>query len=1543
MSGVVVLRKMQKATGVDVPTSVVTSTSATNASTTTTFPLMSKRLKLEQKKTIASALELPSSATGEDLLVMVTGKLKELSHNPSDVQVVVTNSEEGESLSLQDVDGVFLHVPASSDILKTTMLLSDREASVPSLMTGSSRTSPAPSDSENDTIVSDALLLQEDEGFSLEEGNLEKVLKLMQEALLEARAKLQESQREVVDLQSKVACQQQLASEAQKLLELERAKVLELAKENEAQRTSLTSQIEALREEVKQGKTRIRELWQTNCQQLLSHDNNLFEKETEIELLDEKLHKAEMELARLKIEKLSGKLPVLQETGASGLSDIVLVPSDTRTPTCKSDVVNMGLQTHGSAASLLLPNTGVASSQQSTAGQCYELGQPTIARNTGVTWVTNSCMSFTHPLIPNRSITSTGASRHVTSTCLPTPTTQLDNNPPMCRRGKAPPIDEFTAEDRCITFDDWLPILERAAMWNGWSKEESLMQLAGHLRGRALQEWKLVGTSDKATYESAIRALRERLDPGDQALAALDFRHASQKATESVSDFVTRLERVFQTAFGRDKLSTETRDMLLYGQLQEGLLYTLIQSPTVSGSQSYRELCLAAKKEEKRLAELKKMQQYLKDINPRSESLTKGYKSITSEGYTKPKGGWNKGRPLGYQKNLKCYLCDSPNHLARDCKNRKNSSESQGRKKNPKDVDVIRTKPNSNKGKESRYAEIQIEGVPVTGLIDTGSDITIIRGDLFYHVIGKAGIQANRLQSPAHKACTYDQKPITLDGQMNMALSFGKKVLQVTVFVKLVAPDELLLSEAVCRELGIVNYHPSVKAIPRYTAGAAAGLPNAKMEEKTSSDTQTLTSHEEVVPPTLDDGATLVNEGKTAGKKEQVEVKKEVSYVKLVRAVRLPAKFSAVVPVKVDKTEGTVMVRPLNDLYGSPQVEDALIQVNEDCSSAVVIVNTNDTTCELKSGTLVGETIEAEVVSTSEEEHLFENEEDVEKGNLLKLFSVSSDGSQESVERVKWRQTQLESLLELSKLSEEEYLPLKSLLADFHGIFSLEEGERGETDLVEFEINTGEGIPKRQPVRRMPFAARKEISEQLEKMQKLGVIQTSKSPWSSPVVLVRKRDGTLRFCVDYRALNSVTKPDLFPLPRIDDLLDQLGRSRYFTTLDLAAGYWQIKVHSDSQEKTAFITHQGLYEFRVMPFGVMNAPAVFQRLMQRVLAGLKTERDKEFVSVYLDDVIIFSESLNDHVEHLRMVFSRLREASLKLNPKKCKFVCTEVDYLGHLVTPAGLKPNNRNLEAVQRFPVPTSLRQLRQFLGLTSHYRRFIMNYAKLAYPLYALTRKGARFNWTADCEVAFETLKSKLITAPVMAYPDFERSFTLETDASKQGLGAILSQVQTGNRLHPVAYASRSISAAEANYAVTDLETLAVVWAITHFRYHLYGHDVTIITDHAAVKAILGAPNLTGQHARWWTKVYGSGIKKVEIVHRSGKKNQHADALSRQPVSPALSEEMEVEVQIASINAEEADNPDSCSDISSLLAVTPNKQLSSSDDSFASEQEKDVS
>jgi hypothetical protein len=273
----------------------------------------------------------------------------------------------------------------------------------------------------------------------------------------------------------------------------------------------------------------------------------------------------------------------------------------------------------------------------------------------------------------------------------------------------------------------------------------------------------------------------------------------------------------------------------------------------------------------------------------------------------------------------------------------------------------------------------------------------------------------------------------------------------------------------------------------------------------------------------------------------------------------------------------------------------------------------------------------------------------------------------------------------------------------------------------------------------------------------------------------------------------ITKLDSFPLPRVDDLLDQLGSSKYFSTIDLASGFWQIRMHPTAQEKTDFVTHQGLYEFRVMPFGLTNVPAVFQRLMQQVVNPLNPPSGPDFVSVYLDDILVFSRTLEEHLAHLHIVIHRMKDVGLKLKPSKCRFVQRELEYLGHIVSRYGLKTNQRLITAVQEFPTPQSVQDVRRFLGLASYYRRFICNFARIARPLHQLTSNGAEYVWTNDCRKAFRELKEKLTTAPVLAYPDFSRDFVLETDASVQGIGAVLGQYQKDDKVHPVAYASRAL------------------------------------------------------------------------------------------------------------------------------------------------------
>ena len=417
----------------------------------------------------------------------------------------------------------------------------------------------------------------------------------------------------------------------------------------------------------------------------------------------------------------------------------------------------------------------------------------------------------------------------------------------------------------------------------------------------------------------------------------------------------------------------------------------------------------------------------------------------------------------------------------------------------------------------------------------------------------------------------------------------------------------------------------------------------------------------------------------------------------------------------------------------------------------------------------------------------------------------------------------------------------------------------------------------------MPFSLRNKVVELVQGMLEQGIVEPSKSSWASPVVLVRKKDGSMRFCVDYRKLNAVTKLDVFPLPRIDDTLDLLAQNHYFSTLDLASGHWQVYMDSESREKSAFITSSGLYEFNSMPFGLCNAPATFQRLMEVVLKRLT----RECCMVYLDDILVMGRTFTEHLMNLQEVFSRLRSAKLTLKPQKCKLVRQTVEYLGHIISEDGVAADPAKVEAAQQFPTPTDLKSLRSFLGLASYYRRFIPNFSRVAGPLFTLTRKGVDFCWTAQCQSTFEKIKELLTGTTVLVFPNFDREILLETDASIKGLGAVLAQQQDDSRVRPIAYASRTLQPHEKNYGVSELEALGVVWALKHFRHYIYGYRCRVFTDHEALKALLNTPHPSGKLARW-----GMAIQELdlEIIHRAGKPNVSADALSRYPL-PGKSKE----------------------------------------------------
>ncbi|GJS79759.1 putative nucleotidyltransferase, ribonuclease H [Tanacetum coccineum] len=372
------------------------------------------------------------------------------------------------------------------------------------------------------------------------------------------------------------------------------------------------------------------------------------------------------------------------------------------------------------------------------------------------------------------------------------------------------------------------------------------------------------------------------------------------------------------------------------------------------------------------------------------------------------------------------------------------------------------------------------------------------------------------------------------------------------------------------------------------------------------------------------------------------------------------------------------------------------------------------------------------------------------------------------------------------------------------------------------------------PYRLAPFEL-EGLSGQLNELQDKGFIRPSSSPWGAPILFVKKKDGSFRMCIDYRELNKLTVKNRYPLPRIDDLFDQLQGSQFFSKIDLRSGYHQLRVHEDDIPKTAFRTRYGHFEFTVMPFGLTNAPAVFMDLMNRVC---RPYLDK-FVIVFIDDILIYSKTREEHVEHLRLVLELLKKEKLYAKFSKCEFWLREVQFLGHVINGNGIHVDPSKIEAVKNWKAPRTPTEVRSFLGLAGYYRRFIENFSKIAKSLTILTQKCKTFDWGEEQELAFQTLKDKLCNAPVLALPDGPEDFVVYCDASGIGLGCVLMQ-----RGKVIAYASRQLKIHEKNYTTHDLELGAVVFALKIWRHYLYGTKSVIYTDHKSLQHIFSQKEL---------------------------------------------------------------------------------------------------
>ncbi|CAF1366405.1 unnamed protein product [Rotaria sordida] len=453
---------------------------------------------------------------------------------------------------------------------------------------------------------------------------------------------------------------------------------------------------------------------------------------------------------------------------------------------------------------------------------------------------------------------------------------------------------------------------------------------------------------------------------------------------------------------------------------------------------------------------------------------------------------------------------------------------------------------------------------------------------------------------------------------------------------------------------------------------------------------------------------------------------------------------------------------------------------------------------------------------------------------------LTSNNSRQSIKTT-------ETNLAETDLNDIQKQKLSDLIQAFPDVFN---EKTGQTSKVKNVIRLLPGSqPCNLPSYRIAPARRQIVEENLREILQGNIIVPSKSPWASPVILAPKKDGTLRFCIDYRKLNAMTICDAYPIPRIDDTLDSLQEAKFISTLDLRTGYWQVEMDEKSREKTAFITHKGLFEFKVMPYGLTNAPTTFQRLMDIVVAGLKWQ----CCLVYIDDVIIYSPTFEQHIEDLKRVFEALRSANLTLKTFKCHFCRRETKYLAYIITSDCVKPDPDLVKSVVNFPRPRTIRDVQSFLGLTGYYHRFIQNYARIAEPLIRQLRFTVTGNhhlrWSNECTEAFKTLKKKLTTAPIMNTPNFEQPFILEVDAFEYGLSAILTQ-EYDDKKYVIAYASRTLSAIERRYGAIEREALTIVWATKHFRVYIETSKILIRSDCKALQWLRNTKDVTGRLAR---------------------------------------------------------------------------------------------
>lgn len=715
-----------------------------------------------------------------------------------------------------------------------------------------------------------------------------------------------------------------------------------------------------------------------------------------------------------------------------------------------------------------------------------------------------------------------------------------------------------------------------------------------------------------------------------------------------------------------------------------------------------------------------------------------------------------------------------------------------------------------------RYAtssSILVNGEATTCLIDTGAFTSFISASYF-----KTRSLSLRPLTVKKQWITANGSPIHVTGETQLTLTFGALEITATfVIAKHLAHDLIIGVDILKPNRFIVNYDDNI-----------------------------LTCQSVSVPI-----------------QSVTPVKTQLIHAN--SSIKLLPNTTDIIWVKCDLPNVNLLVNTCGRIKSTPTVVTMCTEGTHEHHIPIHLANTTPSAIHINRGDVIASVSEANILCSINSENDFDTFILRETNNFDTVNSITPSRPWKPSERIKNNN---------KNLTTDQKHALNRLIDEYYMVFARNDEDIGRIpdSYGTHEVHITSDIPIKQRPYNTPHAKERIVNESLDKMLKMKIIEPSDSDWASPIVLVRKPDGSERFCVDYRKLNAVTIKDSYPMPHVESKLNKLYACKFFTSLDCISGYWQIRLSERAKKLVAFTTTKGLYTFNFMPFGLCNANATFQRVIEKVIYNLVNS------SAYVDDILTYSKTFDDHLIHLKALFDRLKTANIKIKTSKCHIASDNIMFLGYRITSDGVCIDDSRIKSLKNYPKPTKTKNVKEFLGLTGYYRQFIKNYADIVDPLNNLTRKNVKFTWCDKCDRSFQTLINYLSEKPILAFPNFDAPFYLSTDASQVGIGAVLSQKDEHQREHPVYFTSRSLTDAERRYSTIERELLAIIYSTEKFKYYLSGRKFTILTDHNPLVYLNSIKISSDRLTRWRLKLAEFDFN---IVYKKGKANANADAMSR--------------------------------------------------------------